>query len=386
MKQLTQIIKSIIRKSGPISFAEFMELALYHHNYGYYASGKASIGKKGDYYTSPSVHPAFGEVIGRFIYRAWELSEISDFTIVEMGAGKGFLALDILDSIKKNNPDFYLRISYMIIEISPRLIEEEKDVLKEHVNKINWVGSLSSLKAGSISGVFISNELVDSFPFHRAKLNGGKLNEIFVGFSGEDFVEIIGEPSNPELRDYFDGYGLEFEDGQEVEINLEAQNWLTNIACVLSKGLVLTIDYGFLAQELYSSDRMKGTFRCFDEHKMNENPYLNIGEQDITAHVNFSDLIRVGESLGLNTVKYTTQGQFLVDWGIFDILERYSSSDISSEKSRMAIKNLFLPELMGDRFKVLIQEKKLGDKTKTFYPESPFRISFQKPLDRVSEE
>jgi SAM-dependent MidA family methyltransferase len=386
MNPLTYIIKSLIHKSGPITFAKFIELALYHPNYGYYASGKAKIGKEGDYYTSSSVHPAFGEVIGRFVCRAWELVAASDFTVIEMGGGKGFLSLDILDSIKRSNPGFYDKLSYIIIEVSPHLREEEKVCLKDHLSKIKWVNSLGYLKPESISGVFISNELVDSFPFHRAKFNNRKLQEIFVGLRDQDFVEVIGEPSSLELKEYFKGYDLEFEEEQEVEINLMAREWLSNISSTLSKGFVLTVDYGFLAPELYSPIRMEGTYRCFHKHILNEAPYLDIGEQDITAHVNFSDLIRTGESLGLSTIKYTTQGQFLIDWGILDIMERYSPSDISSEKSRLAIKNLFLPELMGGRFKVVIQSKNLEEKARAFYPESPFRIGFQSSLDRFSEK
>lgn len=128
---------------------------------------------------------------------------------------------------------------------------------------------------------------------------------------------------------------------------------------------------------------------CYYKHTTNENPYIKIGEQDITAHVDFSNLIRVGQSFGLNTVKYTTQGQFLLDWGILDIVERYSgeekNSDISSYRNRIAIKNLFLPGMMGDRFKILIEEKNIKAKDKTFYPESNVRISFQKSTDVYKE-
>jgi len=383
MERLAKVIKSLIKKSGPITFAKFMELALYHPEYGYYSGGRARIGKRGDYYTSPSVHPAFGEVLGRFICCAWESVEVADFTIVEIGGGKGFLALDILDSIKRDNPALYDVLSYSILELSPRIREEGEIVLREHLPKVKWIDSLSSLEP--VTGVFISNELVDSFPFHRAKFKDGKMFEIFVALRDDDFVEVLGEPSSPDLKGYFEGYDLGFEDEQEVEINLRAKEWLLEVGSSLSSGFVLTIDYGFLAPELYSTVRMKGTFRCFYKHTINENPYSYIGEQDITAHVDFSNLIRVGESLGLNAIKYTTQGQFMVDWGVLDIMERYSSSDIASQKSRMAIKNLFLPELMGDRFKVLIQAKELGNKAKTLYPESPFKISFQKPLDRFSK-
>jgi SAM-dependent MidA family methyltransferase len=362
-----------------------MELALYHPEHGYYSSGKAKLGKMGDYYTSPCVHPAFGEILGRFIYRASEVVDDPDFTVVEMGAGKGFLALDILDSLKRNYSEFYDRLNFIIIEQSPHLRDEGKVVLKGHSHKIRWVDSLSSLQKEGISGVFISNELVDSFPFHRCKFKDGKLLEIFVGLAGVDFVESLGEPSNNDLKAYFRNYDLEFEDGQELEVNLRAGEWLSGLASVLSRGFVLTIDYGFLAPELYSSVRMKGTFRCFHQHRLIENPYINIGEQDITADVDFSNLARVGNYVGLNTVKYTTQGQFLVDWGILDILESYSSSDASSEKSRMAIKNLFLPGLMGDRFKGLIQAKNPGDRARVFYPESPLKLSYLKPSDRLRE-
>jgi SAM-dependent MidA family methyltransferase len=389
MNQLAQIIKSIIRESGPITFEKFMELSLYHPEYGYYTSGKARIGKKGDYYTSPCVHPAFGEIIGRFICRAYDVvgTEPADFTVVEMGAGKGFLALDILDSLKRYKRELYQRISYAIVEISSRQLEEEKITLKEHMDKIKWFNSLRNLESESILGVFISNELVDSLPFHRARFKNGELYEIFVSLQDGEFIEILGEPSTVALKNYFDGYNLRFVEEQEVEVNLNAKKWLSEVARVLAKGFILTIDYGYLAPELYNPSRMKGTFMCYYRHTTNENPYINIGEQDITAHVDFTNLIRVGKSFSLNKSKYTTQGQFLVDWGILDILERYSGEkrveDFSSEKERLAIKNLFLPEMMGGRFKVLIQEKNIKYKDNTFYPESPFRISLRDSSDII---
>ncbi|HEX3035321.1 MAG TPA: SAM-dependent methyltransferase [Thermodesulfobacteriota bacterium] len=379
--ELTSIIKALIRESGPITFARFMELALYHPEYGYYSSGRARIGKEGDYYTSPYVHPAFGETLGRFIHRAYEVVDAPDFTVVEMGAGKGFLALDVLDSLKRTVPNLYDRINYLIVERNPHSHEEGEEVLQKHLHKIKWIDSYSNLKPGSISGVFISNELVDSLPFHRAKFKNGRFFEILVALTEEDFLEVLSEPSRSDLETYFEGYNLGFEEEQEIEINLEAGKWLRNVAYALDGGFIVTVDYGYLAPELFSPARMKGTFRCFYKHTVNENPYINVGNQDITVDVDFSNLIRLGESLGLDTVKYTTQGQFLIDWGILDIAERYSAEEadnLSAQRNRMAIKNLILPELMGGRFKVLIQGKNLGGGIETFYPESPFRMSFQK--------
>lgn len=386
MNELIQIIKDRIRMSGPITFAKFMQLALYHQGYGYYSSDRTRIGKEGDYYTSPCVHPAFGEIIGRFIYKVYKTLDIQEFTIVEMGAGKGYLALDVLDSIKRDQPEFYSNLNYLMVEISPTLVEEEKSILKDHMRKIKFLNSISEIEDEEVAGVFISNELLDSFPFHRLKYIKDNFQEIYVGLVNDQFTEILDSLSIIELKNYIDRYDIEFREGQEVEINLNAGKWLSDVSRVITRGFVLTIDYGFLAPELFNPTRMTGTSKCLYKHSANDDPLTHIGEQDITAHVDFSNLIRVGESVGLNTFKYITQGQFLIDWGILDIVERYSSKDKSSKTSEqkhiLAIKNLFLPELMGDKFKVLIQEKNLGDKLKPFYPESPFKMSFEMPGDR----
>lgn len=362
MNELSKIIRTLIEKSGPITFAEFMELALYHKEFGYYTSGTANLGKKGDYYTSPHVHCSFGEVIARFSTSVYEKLTNSDFTIIEFGSGNGLLALDILNSIKTHNTDCYKRLKYILIERSPESQQLSKQTLREHKGKARWISSVRELKKEGITGLIISNELVDSFPFHRVKVKNGKLLEIFVSFNAEGFYEILGKPSTDHLTSYFKNVNLKLDEGQEAEINLKAKNWFNEINYFLSKGIILTIDYGYLNKELYKSSRHNGTFLCFYKNTINENPYTNIGEQDITAHVDFSYLMEVGQSKGLNTLKYTTQGQFLIDWGILDIYERYTTTEKISDKnlitSTMAIKNLFLPTHMGDKFKVLIQEKK----------------------------
>ncbi len=380
MNPLAELIKSEIRKSGPITFADFMELALYHPGYGYYTSGKTRIGKEGDYYTSPYVHSAFGEVLARFISKALGLMGNSDYKIVELGAGKGLLASDILDSIKNESPETYDRIIYYIIERSRSAQTEAGEALKNHSGKIRFLSSLSELEKESLDGVVISNELVDSFPFHRAVWSGGKLREIYVVLKDNEFTEVTDEPATAELEEYFKSYELHFLEDQEVEINLLAGKWLREVGQILNKGFVLTVDYGYLAPELFSPERMKGTYKCIHRHSINENPYVNVGEQDITAHVDFSNLIRAGESAGLTKVKYTTQGQFLIDWGILDIMERNSeqlhSPEFGDEKKNAAIKNLFLPGSMGHSFKILLQQKNLEGASENFYPESPLKISF----------
>jgi SAM-dependent MidA family methyltransferase len=386
MHELTQIIRDQINSNGPITFAKFMQLALYHQEFGYYSSARARIGKEGDYYTSPCVHPAFGEIIGRFIHEAYKTLDVQEFTVIEMGAGKGYLALDVLDSIKRDQPQFYSNLNYLIVEISPSLIEEEKTILKGHLHKISFLSSISEIGDGEIAGVFISNELLDSFPFHRLKYVKNDFHEIYVGIRNDEFTEILDTLSTSELKTYIDRYGLEFMEGQEIEINLNAKQWLLNVSRILSKGFVVTIDYGFKATELFDPTRTKGTYMCFYKHEANENPYAHIGEQDITAHVDFSNLALAGNDLELETVKYTTQGQFLIDWGMLDILESYNlrnkADELSYQKDILAIKTLFLPDLMGGKFKALIQAKNLKNKISTFYPESPLKISFERPGDK----
>ena len=374
MNTLTEFIKSEIRAKGRITFSEFMEHALYHPELGYYTSGKTRIGKRGDYYTSPCIASEFGEVLAGFIAKAGPLIDGDGLKIVEFGAARGLLASDILDAIKRGSPELYSEITYYVIEKSARNLKQAEETIKNHIARIKFLSSISEIDSQGADGVILSNELVDAFPFHRAKFAGGALREIFVSLKDGEFAETLDEPSAKELDEYFDGYGLHFREGQEVEINLNAARWLGQAQNILRKGFILTIDYGYLASELYSPERMKGTFKCLHKHTTNENPYVNIGEQDITAHVDFSNLIRAGETFGLKKVKYTTQGQFLIDWGILDIMMREPGK--LEDNKNMAIKNLFLPGSMGNSFKILLQKKNIDETDESLYPESPLKVSF----------
>lgn len=370
MNNLTEIIYSKIDEQGPITFAEFMELALYHPAYGYYTSGESNIGKDGDFYTSPHVHKAFGAVLAKFIAKTFELIDSKRFTVIEPGAGKGYLALDILNHLKGSYPDIYSQTTYYIIDKNLADHIEVKSFFRNHTDRVKIFTSLEEIVSHEICGVVLSNELFDALPFHRLKIIDGKLTEIYITLKDGELSEMFRNPSSEEIVEYFNKVESRFEEGQEFEINLGVKNFFCTIDNILNEGIILTVDYGYLAQELFDSLRMKGTYKCLYKHDINENPYTNIGNQDITAHVDFSNMIRTGEALNINKVKYTTQGQFLLDWGILEIAEA------ESEKGIQSIKNLFLPELMGDKFKVLIQEKNLHQKIGTFYPESPFKISF----------
>lgn len=374
MRTLFDIIKEEIRESGPISFRRFVELSLFHPQHGYYSSGKARIGKKGDFYTSPSVHRSFGETISRFLAEASLLLEGEKFTIVEFGASNGQLAFDILGALRENHPDLYARTDYVISEISSVARQAAKKTLEGHRERVRWTDDLRKIERDGFCGVVIANEFLDSLPFHRLKLHGGETREVFLSLRDGEIEEVLRDPETEGLYEFSKRYLDEYVQGEEAEACLLAGKWLAEVGAALQKGFILSIDYGSLAPELYSPGRRKGTYRCFYRHELSSNPYIRVGEQDITADVNFSELIRIGDTLGLSTIKYATQGQFLVDWGILEIFKTYDKPQ--NQGDRLAAKTLFMPEFMGRRFKVLLQSKGFQpEELEVFCKHQPFRIA-----------
>jgi len=367
MNDIEKTIIKEIREKGPITFKDFMNISLYDKQNGYYSSGKAEIGKKGDFFTSPHVHSAFGEVIANFILKAKKYNSNNKFTIVELGSGKGYLALDILNYLYSNS-DEYNNINYIIIDNFNEGLTKE---LLKHENRLIIYNNIDELQ-NIHDGIIISNEFFDSLPFHKIIYKDNKLNEYFIDHAKGKFLENINDLSNPEIFTYIDRYELNLINLKKLEVNLLAGEYLKKISTILNSGFILTIDYGFLSDELFSNEKPDGTYRCFYKHTINSNPYQNIGKQDITADVDFSNLILTGNKIGLETLKYTTQAQFLIDWGILDIYEKLFEID---KKGSNAIKNLFLPSMMGNYFKVLIQMKNMKE-IKGIYPDTKLKISF----------
>jgi SAM-dependent MidA family methyltransferase len=351
---LRKEIVNLINKRGKITFADFMELALYHPEHGYYTSGKEKIGKKGDYYTSSDVHPVFGELIARQLEQMWRLMGKGRFTVVEMGAGKGRFCYDIINFIKKKFPEFFEEVDYKIVEISQNLIERQSSTLKGLEDKVSWESlSEDGFSFEPVIGSFLSNEFVDSLPVHQVVVENNCLKEIYVTIKDDKFCEVIDDLSDLALEDYFAKSKISLKEGQRVEVNLRALDWVKNISRYLKRGFVITIDYGYLAEDLYSEQRHRGTLMCYYEHITSENPYERVGSQDITSHVNFSSLMEAGNRCGLNTTGFTRQSKFLIALGILDEMNKVQG-DIGK---LLTIKNLFLPGGMGDVFKVLIQHK-----------------------------
>lgn len=348
--QLSEIIIELIRDKGPISFKDFMEMALYYPELGYYNSSKNKIGSKGDFYTSTNLSDAFGAMIGRQIEEMWLNLDKRPFQIVEYGAGTGLLCYDILNYLK-NNENLYKNLTYCIIEKSSSLQEYQKKYLNE---KVSWHNSISELP--KINGCVLSNELIDNFSVHQVVMTD-QLLEVFVDYS-DGFIEIL-KPANRELINYFKTLNVKLPEGYRTEVNLEAISWIKEIANSLKKGYVITIDYGDKSSELYSEKRRLGTLLCYNKHCKNENPYSFIGAQDITSHTNFSALHYWGKQFGLDFCGITEQISFLLALGIKEyqnktFLQSPGNSILAIQES---IINYRLLMDMGMKFKVLIQEK-----------------------------
>jgi SAM-dependent MidA family methyltransferase len=343
---LSGIIKEKIRQHGPISFRDFMEMALYYPELGYYTSAKQKIGKGGDYYTSPNLTAALGEMLGRQLEEMWHILGEKEFTVVEMGAGTGLLSSDVLEYLKKN-PELYHSLDYCIVEKSPAMREEQKKRLKE---KVRWHDALEELRG--ITGCIFSNELVDAFPVHLVVMEN-ELMEVFVDYDN-GFIETL-KPASDELRNYFDELGVVLPYGYRTEVNLDAIKWIKEIGASLNEGFVITIDYGYPSYELYQDYRNRGTLMCYYKHTTNETPFEHIGEQDITSHVNFSALEHWGHENGLELCGFTDQSHFLIGLGIEEYLEKLKENEPENYLKKMLhVKTLMME--MGDTFKILIQK------------------------------
>ncbi len=357
-----EIVRQIAQQ-GAISFARYMELCLYHQQYGYYTSTRNRIGKQGDFFTSSSVHSLFGRLIARQIGQLWQLMGEGPFTLVEQGAGEGYLCLDLLDALAEEFPELYAQLDYRIIEVSSDHRGKQRQRLAVHVaaGRVSW-WTFSDLEP--FAGCFLSNELVDAFPVHLVEKKNNELQEVMVTCTGADFAEELGPLTDQRLNDYFELSQQPLVEGNRAEVNLAALDWIRQVGRLLQRGAVLTIDYGYPAAELLAPWRRAGTLLCYHRHQSSDNPYQHIGCQDITAHINFSLLEMIGGEQGLETLYFGEQYRFLMGLGFLEELIRLQALETDPQKAqalRMTLKNLIMPEGgMGESFKVLLQGKGLG--------------------------
>jgi SAM-dependent MidA family methyltransferase len=303
-------MRETIRARGPQPFAWFMEQALYHPEHGYYSSGRAVIGRRGDYFTNISVGPLFGRLMAAQFVEIWErLGKIDNFIIAEQGAHDGQFARDVLEALREISPEFFSSLRYRIIEPFPVLQDRQFQTLESFRDHVDWNAT------GPFKGIHFSNELLDAMPVNLR----GKL----VGLEGEKFV-FVEQPAD-----------------SETETNRAALAWIDNVSAQLQRGFVIAIDYGF------PREKFRGTVQARAQHRHLDSPFEQIGEADITAHINWTDIAARAETNGLRVAGFTDQHHFLTG-----IISEWPQL-VADDKSKRALQTLLHPEMLGRAFQVL---------------------------------
>ena len=355
-------IRRRINQRGAITFAEFMELALYWPGGSYYVTGEP-IGPAGDFYTSPLVHPVFGALMAVQLFQMWRLLGQPDpFAVVELGAGNGLLCRDIVAAASGLPQPFPHCLTYVCLD------RRRSKGVEANLHSGSPPSNVSRLAAAGIPfrrlvGCFISNEYFDAFAVHQVTMEEGKLLEIYVTQEGGEMVTQTGELSDPALAERFDNLGLVLEEGQTAEVNLHLDDWGEELASSLETGFILTVDYGGPASELYSPEkRFRGTLTTFYKHVQIDSPMRHVGRQDITAQVDFTSLANAGRAYGIETLGLSSQAQFLGRLGLPSMQQRLRRLNLpqnAAQANRAGMLDLARPGGLGD-FKVLAQGKGVG--------------------------
>ena len=351
-----EVLKERIALRGPVSFAEFMELALYWPRGGYYSEA-ASERHLADFFTAPTAHPAFGALLSLQLEEMWQvLGRPSLFTIVEPGAGTGLLSLDILRYAQHLEPGFQRAVRYCAIDRHHRYGRELPGA------GVEWIRA-AGMPLRGFTGCVLSNELLDALPVHRVTVREGRLQELFVGYKDGQFVEVVGGPSTAALGTRLAAEDVTLAEGQRAEICLALEPWVRDVAASLERGFVLTVDYGHPAQTLYAPERHQGSLRCYYQHTLSGNPYVRVGAQDITAHVDFTAITALGEHHGLGNLGLVSQGSFLTNLGLAGLQRRLAGQGLGQRErdaNRMGMLELGRAGGMGE-FKVLVQSKDIDE-------------------------
>ncbi len=369
-------IRNRIRERGRISFAEFMDLALYHLEGGYYSVGQP-VGAAGDFYTSPAAHPAFGALLAVQMERCWELmSRPSPFYVVEMGSGDGLLARALLNYATRPSSDFAFALDYIALDRRHSAVADSANTPPPQ--RVLADGA----PLAGVHGCFISNELIDAFPVHRFRIVDGVVRELYVvvAASGE-LMEEAGEPSTPRLAERLAKLGHALPDGYTGEVNLTMSDWARDVSAALDRGFVVTIDYGYSARELYAPTRTQGTLQTYLRHTESGSPFTRIGRQDITAHVDFTALARDGAAVGLRPLGVASQAEYLHGLGagrMIDELRRIPMPAYDRDANLMAMRGLVDPTRLGG-FKVLVQSKGVEVSDVAELMPSPTRLDGMEP-------
>ena len=353
-----ELIRRISGK-GMVTFAEFMELALYWPNGGYYVSRSTSVG---DYFTSPMAHPVFGALVALQLEEMWRRLDCPrPFAVIEQGAGSTQLARDVESYASHLDPSFADSLFYVA---GDRSFHSSDDV----VNRI----LTDRLPFQRVTGCVLSNELIDAMPVHRVVVEQGQLYEVYVEYKDGNFSEVLADPSVGAIEERLTDEGIILKDGQRAEVCLALESWIQDVSQALDRGFVLSVDYGHVAEDLYAASRNRGTLRCYYKHTLSANPYVRVGEQDITAHVDFTALSELGKRSGLSAQTLVTQRAFLQNLGIREFQQRLINSGLGQNErdaNRMAMLELARSGGLGD-FKVLVQSKNIDTAALTGFSEA----------------
>lgn len=353
-RALTEIIDAEINHSnGRISFNRFMELALHAPGLGYYSGGARKFGVEGDFTTAPEISPLFSACLARQCEQLF--NEIGVASVLELGAGTGVMAADILSELQRRNS---LPENYLILETSADLRQRQKQLLQQrhpdYFSRIHW---LDGIPSEPIECVVIANEMLDAMPVHRVKWKKGIIHELMVTSENNSFAWLPEPASDQLLQDInaiIGGYIDDMPDGYTTEFNLMIPSFVHSLADLLKKGTILFIDYGYPRHEYYHPQRIDGTLHCHYRQRRHDNPFIYIGLQDITASVDFTLVAESARSAGLDVSGYTTQSAFLMACNIDELIQQFSAgNDMASLRFAQQAGQLLLPGQMGESFKVI---------------------------------
>lgn len=355
MESLREIIKAEIERVGPISFERFMELALYHPIHGYYMKERIPWSRSGDYLTAPTLSGLFGALVSIQLKEFWEImGRPKEFLVVEIGPGDGKLAKDILSFVSENEKGFFKALRYGLVEKNESFKIAQKKNLSIFQN-ISFYGDISELP--EFDGVVLTNEVFDSIPTRVVDVDG-KVREVYVGVKDGEFEEVLFD-SGRDLVDYLQMLSAPLGRKFRAELSTKMGDLIHDISGKLTKGFMLTFDYGLTSKEYFMPERKRGTLLCYFRHRFHENPFINVGDQDITYHVNFSLFKLFAESCDLKTVGFCPLGSFLVSLG-FDDLFTPSFKKLSPEEL-MNFKALITPYGFGENHRVMVNSKGFSD-------------------------
>jgi SAM-dependent MidA family methyltransferase len=361
------LIVERIRQRGPITVSEYMDLALYAPGVGYYARADQRSGRTGDFFTSVDVGPLFGSLLAHQFAGMWAQMGAGGrgpdrLDLVEVAAGNGRLSRDILDAAERRYPAFYRSVAVHLVERSPSARAAQASTLGAHLSLS--VSSTAEVPA-SYEGILFANELLDAFPVHVVQMSDGGLGEVYVDLDGGRFVERLAAPSTPALAAYLEDAGVTLEPGTRGEVNLGAAAWVADVAARLRRGVIVLVDYGREAAELYSAAHAQGTLATFHRHLVDAPDAANRatpawlvdpGGRDLTSHVDLTSIRRAAERAGLRTLRVTSQSRFLLE-----IVEQSGLvPDLSGPDrlpDRLALKTLLVPGGLGSSHTVMVFSK-----------------------------